>query len=197
MVVHTSFLLQKIEKAYITLLNQSFEVRLTKERNIFIPFVISRRKRYTLYDRIDNQMPIDQDKLVFHSIREIDIYSEKSIINCTNPFPNATELHFKNGFNTCSTSLEVSLGRIIHREQINKLVIECHRFSLKKMIDLLYYLPNIQTLIFESMPLYKDDLVQLEQSKPFRSVSEINHIKHVTFHDLKCNIFQYIHLIGQ
>lgn len=136
----------------------------------------SRQKRYTLHD----QMAIDHNENVLHSIRQIDIYNEKSLLTCTKTFPNVTSLHLKNGFNT---PLEISLTRFIPREQINKLVIECHHYSLKKIIDLLSHLPNIQILIFESMPLYKDDYLTLEQTETFQHVSERNHIKQITFHD--------------
>ena len=150
-------------------------------------FFCFRRKQYTLYKRLTDGISVDLGSVVYKSVRQIDIYSEKSITNCTDSFPNAREVHFKDGFSTLCVSIAGLLNRIVPLNQLNKLVIECHHFSLKKMIDLLYYSPNVHTLIFESMPLYKDEHHSIEQNELFRKLSETNTIKHIIFHD-RCTI---------
>jgi hypothetical protein len=104
-----------------------------------------------------------------------------------NYFPNATELTLEDGFSTTRNSIGTILSRIIPLKQLTKLVIECHYFSFMKMIDLLSHTPNIHTLIFESMPFYRNDFISIEQSETFRFVSSTNNITDVTFKE-KCTL---------
>jgi len=97
------------------------------------------------------------------------------------------ELTFEDSFSTNHTSVAIILNRIIPLKQLTKLVIKCHYFSFKKLIELLYFTPNIRVLVFESMPFYKNDFMSIEQSEKFRLVSNTNNIIDVTFTD-KCTL---------
>jgi hypothetical protein len=93
----------------------------------------------------------------------------------------------EDGFSTTRNSIGTILSRIIPLKQLTKLVIECHHFSFIKMIDLLSFTPNIHTLIFESMPFYRNDYISIEQSETFRFVSNTNMITDVTFKE-RCSL---------
>lgn len=154
-----------------------------------------RRKHYTLYQSSDGNTCLDQDRSNLNSTQQIQIQDEKSIISCTNYFPNVIELTFKEGFSTSRTSLPTILHDIIPLKQLTQLIIQCHHFSFKKIIDLLRFTPNIHTLTFESMPFYKDDYASIEQSESFQLISNINTITHVTFKD-KCTLAKLQLLVG-
>ena len=143
----------------------------------------SRRKYYTLYQRSEENTSYEQCNSNLNSVRQIHLQNGKNLTSCMNSFPNATELHFKDGFSTSCPSVAILLDRIIPLKQLTKLVIECHHFSFKKMIDLLCFTPNICTLIFQSMPFYKDDHLLIEENETFRRVSDTNTITNITFRD--------------
>jgi hypothetical protein len=130
---------------------------------------------------------LDCSDLNLNSVQHLYIQSEKTMMNCIHYFPNAAELTFKDGFSATRASLSSILNRIIPLYQLTKLVIECHHFSFKKMIELLRFTPHLHTLIFESMPFYKNDSMSIEESETFRLVSNTNTITEVTFKD-KCTL---------
>ena len=140
-----------------------------------------------MHQRSNEQIASDVGCSNLNSVRQIDIYHEKTISSCSNYFANTEEIHFKSGFSASCTSIASLLHRVVPLKQITKLVIECHHFSLKKMIDLLSSSPNVHTLIFESLPLYKNASLLLEQNESFRNLSERNNIKYVTFKD-RCSL---------
>lgn len=140
-----------------------------------------------MYQQSDEQISSDVCCSNLNSIRQIDIYHEKTISTCSNYFPNTEEIHFKSGFSASCSPIASLLHRIVPLKQITKLIIECHHFSLKKMIDLLSSASNIHTLTFQSLPLYKDASLLLEQNESFRNLSERNNIKYVTFKD-RCSL---------
>lgn len=135
----------------------------------------------------DEQISSNVCHLNLNSIRQIDIYNEKTISHCLNYFPNTKEIHFKNGFSSPSNSIANLLQQILPLNRITKLIIECHHFSLKKLIDLLSSIPHVHTLTFQSLPLYKDALLLFEQNQTFQNLSQSNHIQSVTFND-RCNL---------
>ena len=117
----------------------------------------------------------------------MDIESQQSIINCKNYFPNVTTLTFNEQFSITRSTITINLNHIIPLKQLTKLILVCHHFSFKKMIDLLYFTPYLHTLIFESMPFYKDDYISIEKSDIFQLVSNTNNIKNVIFKD-RCTL---------
>jgi hypothetical protein len=146
-----------------------------------------RKKHYTLYKQLNETTSLDYSDSNLNSVQHLRIESEKTMMNCIHYFPNAAELTFKDGFSTTRTSLSSILNRIIPLNHLTKLVIECHHFSFKKMIELLRFTPHLHTLIFESMPFYKNDYMSIEESETFRLVSNTNAITEVTFTD-KCTL---------
>ena len=106
-------------------------------------------------------------------------------MNCMNHFPNATELTFEDGFSTTRHSFSMILSRIVPLKQLSKLVLECHHFSFMKLIELLCVTPNIHTLVFQSMPFYRDDYMSIQNNETFRLVSTTNKITNVTFKDAR------------
>jgi hypothetical protein len=142
-----------------------------------------RKKYYTLYEQLNETTSLDYSDSNFNSVQYLHIKSEKSMMNCTHYFPNAAELTLKDGFSTTRSSLAFILNRIIPLNQLTKLVIECHHFSFKKLIELLRFTPHLHTLIFKSMPFYKNDYMSIEESETFRVVSNTNMITEVTFTD--------------
>jgi len=146
-----------------------------------------RRKYYTLYEQLDENADFRHYESNFDSVQYVHIPNEKNIINCRNYFSNATELTFKDCFSPTRASVATILNRIISLKQLTKLVIECHRFSFKKMIELLHFTPSIHTLVFESMPFYKSDYTSIEQSETFQLVSMTNIITDLTF-TRKCTL---------
>jgi hypothetical protein len=123
----------------------------------------------------------------FKSVHHLCIPSEEDVIICQNYFPNTTELTLENGFSTTRDSIASIINPIIPLKQLTKLVIECHHFSFIRVIELLRNSPNIQTLILESMPLYKKDRMSIQQSETFRLLSNTNTITDVTLKD-KCTL---------
>jgi hypothetical protein len=101
--------------------------------------------------------------------------------DCMYYFPNAKKLIFKDSLSGTNNSIAPFLIRIIPLQQLTSLIIECHRFSFIQVIELLQFTPNIRTLKFETMPLFKSDDISIQQSGIFRFVSIINNIKNVTF----------------
>jgi hypothetical protein len=116
----------------------------------------------------------------FKSVHHVRIDSAEDMIICQNYFPNTTELTLGNGFSTTRDSIANILNPIIPLKQLTKLVIECHYFSFIRVIDLLRNSPNIQTLILETMPLYKNNCMSIQQSETFRLLSSTNTITDVT-----------------
>jgi len=123
----------------------------------------------------------------FKSVHHVRIDSAEDMIICQNYFPNTTELTLGNGFSTTRDSIASILNPIIPLKQLTKLVIQCHYFSFIRVMDLLRNSPNIQTLILESMPLYKKDRILIQQSETFRLLSNTNTITDVTL-KRKCTL---------
>ncbi len=121
------------------------------------------------------------------SVDHLYIQNEKSIIDCVNYFSNATKLTFENNFSTTRDSIPTTLNRIIPLKQLTQLVIKCHHFSLVRLIELLSSTPNIHTLIFESMPFYKNDYTTIQENENFRLLSSTNIMRDVTFKE-KCTL---------
>jgi hypothetical protein len=100
-----------------------------------------------------------------------------------NYFPNATELTFIDGFSFHHLSVATILNRIIPLQQLTKLAIKFHHLSFRKLIELLYFTPNIHTLTFRSMSLSESHHESGDTNETFQLVSKINVITNVT-----CNI---------
>lgn len=117
---------------------------------------------------------------MFKSVREIHIENEKSVTNCNNSFPNVTELYLNDSFSTSRDSVGSLLNQIIPLRQLTKLVIECSRFFIEKLVDVLSFTPNLHTLIFQSIPVRKSDYLSIRRNEDFRRISKTNMIRYVT-----------------
>ena len=146
-----------------------------------ILLLLSRRKHYILSEKYNKTTCFNDYETDLRSVDNIHIENEKDMINCTYHFPNATKLTLEDGFSTTHDSIAIILSRIIPLKQLTNLVVECHHLSFMKVIDLLHFAPNIHTLIFETMPFYKNDYMSIQQSEIFQLVSSKNTITNVTF----------------
>lgn len=124
---------------------------------------------------------------MFNSVREISIENEKSVTSSSNVFPNVTQLELNDCFSTSCDSVGSLFNRILPLRQLTKLVIKCHHFSLRKMLDMLSFTPNLHTLSFRSIPTQTSGCLSIDCSEDFRRISETNMIRDVTFRD-KCTL---------
>ncbi|CAF0925380.1 unnamed protein product [Rotaria sp. Silwood1] len=147
-------------------------------------FFALRRKSYTLSQTSNQKTCLNSSETNLRTVRHVRIQCEKELINWVNYFPNATELTFESGFSTTHESIANMLRRIIPLEQLSILVLECHYFSFIKLIELLRFIPNIDTLIFKSMPFYRNNCISIQQTETFRLVSNKNRITNVTFKEV-------------
>ncbi|CAF2043339.1 unnamed protein product [Rotaria magnacalcarata] len=154
-----------------------------RNRKIFYSTNPYRRKHYALCKQSNEEICLNHYETNIQSVHHLHIESENESINCMNYFPNVTELTFEDGFSTNSHSFSTILNRIIPLKQLSKLVLECHHISFMKLIELLRFTPNIHTLVFQSMPFYRDDYMSIQHNETFQLVSTTNKITNVTFKD--------------
>ena len=160
-----------------------------------VSFHIFRRKDYVLCGPSADAIRLDSSKTHLKSVRHVRIQSEKAMVSCGHYFPNAIELTLEDGFTTHLGSISANLNRLLPLRQLTKLVIEIHYFSFVKLIELLYSMANIHTLVLESMPLYGITKDSIEQNETFRVISNRNTITNITFKDL-CTLDQIQLLIA-
>ncbi|UJR13138.1 hypothetical protein I4U23_000162 [Adineta vaga] len=139
-----------------------------------------RRKDYTVCNRLSDIICENETRNVFKSVDHVQILNEKVMEKCNDYFPNATKLTIKNDFcaDACR-SIPTSFGRILHLQKLQTLIIKCDDLPLSKLIELLTYIPNLHTLIFQIMSLYEENKISIEQSETFQSVSKTNSIKNM------------------
>ncbi len=89
-----------------------------------------------------------------------------------NYFPNATELTIRYSFKTTAT-----VNRIVPLEKLTKLVIESYDFPLEEIVKLLDFTPNLHTLEFNFLCLYKSNLNFLQTAAIDEYISNRNKIK--------------------
>lgn len=128
-------------------------------------------------------------------MRHVRNQSEKAIVSCGYYFPNAVELTLEDGFTTHLGSISANINRLLPLRRLTKLAIEIHYSSFIKLVELLYLMPNIHTLVLESMPLYGITKDGIEQNETFRVISNRNTIANVTFKDV-CTLDQIQLLIA-
>ncbi|CAF1333514.1 unnamed protein product [Rotaria sordida] len=134
-----------------------------------------RRKDYTFWE-FDQQSCSRIQENNLNSVKHVFIRGGQSTKNCVNYFPNATELTIENYFQTSDDSIITTLNRIIPLKQLTKLVIQTYGFSVKQIVKLIRFIPNIHTLKVNSLSLYETYLQSVEQSEDFLYVSNTNKI---------------------
>jgi hypothetical protein len=131
---------------------------------------------------LEQNTSVDHSESKLDSVQEIRIQSEESTIDCRNYFPNAVELVVDDNFSAHPASAVTILNRIIPLKQLTKLIINCNRFSVQKVIKILCHSPKIHTLTLTSMPCYRkvNDYTSTEERNEFELVSNTNVITTVT-----------------
>jgi len=79
---------------------------------------------------------------------------EQALINCTDYFPNVTELTLSNSFQEDHCSLSNDLNRVLPLIQLTKLNINSEHFCFTELIELLCFTPNIHTMKIASIRFY-------------------------------------------
>ncbi|CAF3635086.1 unnamed protein product [Rotaria sp. Silwood1] len=151
----------------------------TLDSGIFYSTNPYRRKDYTFYWELDQQLCPHIQENNLNSVKHVHICSKQARNNCVNYFPNVIELTIKHFFQTSDHSISITLNRMIPLKQLTKLVIESYDFPFEEIVKLLYFTPNLHTLKLDLLPLYKTNLKVFQQNEIFQYVSNRNHIRNL------------------
>ncbi|CAF3840774.1 unnamed protein product [Rotaria sp. Silwood1] len=138
-----------------------------------------RRKDYTFYWELDQQLCPHIQENNLNSVKHIHICSKQARNNCINYFPNVTELTITHFFQTSDHSISITLNLMIPLKQLTKLVIESDHFPFDEIVKLLYFTPNLHTLKLDLLRLYETNLKVLYQNEIFQYVLNENHIQNL------------------
>lgn len=111
---------------------------------------------------------------------DINIFNEKTMLNCKSYFPRATQLKLSTRFDQNADSLLNILRNLMPLIQLTSLTItyQCN-ISIKSLVDLLNAMSNIQTLHFNTDPAQTNDHTDIRQSEAFRNLAKNNQISHL------------------
>jgi hypothetical protein len=123
----------------------------------------------------------------FNSVKQVRTCSRQATDNSVNYFPNTTELTIEKYLETPDDSMAITLNCIVPLKQLTILDIECFRFSLEEIIELMRCTPNLHTLKFRFPVINELSLHSIQQSDIFRNVSKSNKINNVKIH-LSCRL---------
>ncbi|CAF4205155.1 unnamed protein product [Rotaria sordida] len=114
------------------------------------------------------------------------------MISCKTYFPNAIKLTLRyNSSNESEYSLPTILNHILPLKQLTQLPINSPNIHFEVVIELLHFLPNLHTLMFNLESFNNIDLVLIQQNETFQIVSNTNTIRNMiiksncTFQQLK------------
>lgn len=113
-------------------------------------------------------------------IHHVSIHNTNAMKQFVGAFPNVTELTLSETFDVPHHSMETDLNRIIPLKQLTKLTLHCHRLPFDRMIQLLCFTPNINTLKLNSILLYRADSFSFPETEVFRIVSNTNIVTNLT-----------------
>jgi hypothetical protein len=147
---------------------------------IFITYLLLRRKSYTIYGETGKETSLRRREINLNAVRHLHIQGEKALTNCINYFPNTTALTLLHTFNGNIDQITSILNRIVPLIQLTKLFIDSGAFSCEKIIHLLRFIPNIDTLKIYSINYFATDSALIEKSEAFRLVSHRNLIRNLT-----------------
>jgi hypothetical protein len=150
-------------------------------------FYFFRRRDYTLRERLYENAGLHNYESNIDSVKRLYVTSKKSIINCKNYFSNAIELTFQENFPISHHSFSTGFSYIAPLKHLTKLTIECNRFAFGRVVGLLSVMPNIHTLILQSMPVDANGYASIQQNTNFRFVSNTNSVTSVTIKE-KCTL---------
>ncbi|CAF3925772.1 unnamed protein product [Rotaria sordida] len=150
-------------------------------RGIFYSVQPYKRKCFTLTGESNLDEHPSHDKTIFDSVHHVIIQDERMIENCSKYFPNANQLTISDQrTDRAKRSTIISIDDIIPLIQLTKLTIDYSHRPFSKVIDLLYSVPNVDTLVLKHLSLVATDYFPLQHSEKFRLVSNHNKIKNIT-----------------
>ena len=155
-----------------------------KYRLIFISnifFSVSSTRNYTFHWEVNKQNCLPLEKTDSNSVKHIYICSNRITNECTNYFPNVTELTIKYCLETSDDSISTTLNRIVPLRRLTKLEIKCSNLSFEQFTHLLWHTPNLHTIKASSLFKGLLNVKQLTQSDHFQYVSKTNKIKNLIF----------------
>ena len=139
------------------------------------------RKQYTLHNCLYQNQNGLKNKIDFHSIDHLSIRGNLEIKTQNFiSFPSVTQLSIFDHFNDSLYSISSLLDRIIPSTKLYKLSILCQSFCVTQFIELLYFSPNIDTLIINFISFSKVNCKSIQQTQTFRTVFNENKIINIT-----------------
>lgn len=150
------------------------------QEDYVIVFYLSRRKNYEIYGKVSEEPFRDETARVLLSVNHVEIQEEGGVYQQIYSFPNVTELTLHDSFTASHRALSVGLNRILSLQRIKIFTIRCRRLRFEKMICLLSYVPNVQTITVESIFSDKNERESIHQYQQFQLLSQKNRITSVT-----------------
>ncbi|CAF3967440.1 unnamed protein product, partial [Rotaria sp. Silwood1] len=136
-----------------------------------------RRKDYTYYWEIDEELGLYHQRENFKSVKHLNI-ARKIKPNCRNYFSNVNQLTIKCYIETLDVDPFITnLKCMISLEQLTKLDINIQDFPFEKIIKLLHLTPNLYTLQFYANSLQKIDSKFTKYNILLQYVSKTNKIE--------------------
>ncbi|CAF4970092.1 unnamed protein product [Rotaria sp. Silwood1] len=162
-----------------------FEYYVDKKRDQnFLSFYSTnpyRRKQYILYEEKDKNIHINNRKTIMNFVHQVEIRTEKVMINLQKYFPNVTELIIV--FSSTEQSknlLSNNLNNILPVNQLTKFVLRSYYDDFYKIIKLLQCIPNLHIFEIRCSTSFQDsNLISIQQSDAFRLISQTNKIQHM------------------
>jgi hypothetical protein len=148
-----------------------------------ILFFSFRRKHYKLHNWSHQDISSAENQSSLDSVDHICIRDNLEINKNRIYFPNVTKLTLFNYSNPSHDSISTILERIIPLKQLTTLIIHYRNFCIGKLVELLYYSPNIVTLILNSISFFKISHTSIQESQTFEIVSKKNKITNMTIED--------------
>jgi len=140
-----------------------------------------------LYEEPEKNIWPQRLKSTKDPIHHVYIHNANAMKQFVDDFPNATELTLSETFDVPRNSISTDLNRIIPLKQLTKLTLECHRFPIVQIIELLHFTPNVHTLKLDSVLFYGTDSVSIQQNDIFQIVSNTNLVTNLTI-DKECTL---------
>jgi len=144
-------------------------------------YLFFRRNDYTLNNHLYQDTFPCQNKISLYSVNHISIQGNIATENNFIHFPNVTELTLFDYSNRSLHSISTLFDRIIPLIKLHKLSIHCRHMCISQLIDLLYFSPNINVLMINSISLSKISSSSIQQSQTFQTIFNENKIKNLIF----------------
>ncbi|CAF1231655.1 unnamed protein product [Rotaria sp. Silwood1] len=139
-----------------------------------------RRKHYILHNGLCQHTYPYRNNNNLCSVNHISVQDDIEIKNNLIYFPHVTELTLFDHSNKTLHSISTILDRTIPLIQLFKISINCRQFCIGKLMELLYFSPNIHILIINSISLTKVSSTSIEQTQTFQAICNTNKITNLT-----------------